>query len=63
MALENDFVILDGKRRPKPHGYDIFGKPVNRFGEALHSDRFLIGGREDQPDGFVKPEGTENLET
>ena len=26
-------------------------------------DRFLLGGCEEQPDGFIKPEAHDNLET
>jgi hypothetical protein len=44
--------------------YDVFGHPMPHRGRMPREfDRFLLGGCEEQPDGFIKPEAHDNLET
>ena len=63
-ANDNDFAdTIETKRLNTGAHYDVFGHPFPQRGHAPRErDRFLLGGREEQPDGFIKPEPSSNLE-
>jgi len=58
MELENGFAPpMEKKRRMPPphhHHHPVGGRPHMK---KMEMDRFLIGGREEQPDGFIKGPG------